>query len=186
MIRKERASLVERETYRQLFGDPKDLEDADFNLEVGDVPCQALAAGDVIKLYPGTLPSTDTPMARFMAMSPTHDAHPWLAKSAMEQSRIKIGDLESLDIRRFASELVRADCDAEIAQEGRIGSPLPSSETLSASLLREIRSKRKAKAGARAGGAAGARVRRRIAMKRARKEGDIKVPRSAAGDKRSG
>lgn len=68
---------------------------------------------DALKLYSGSFASLSTPMDRFITMSPTQDAHPWLAKSAMNEAGIACGDLEALDARRLASEMVSADVEAD-------------------------------------------------------------------------
>src|SRR4051794_27121609 len=70
-----------------------------------------------LKLYIPTITSQDSPMCRFMAMSPTQDAHAWMAKRAMEESGIGYGDLEALDLRMLASEMVDKDMQFQISPE---------------------------------------------------------------------
>lgn len=105
---------VELATYRQIFGDMNEMEDADFDVQDTDMSMRRKASVEALKLYTGALASLEAPMSRFMAMSPAHDTHPWLAKNTMKEAGIVCGDLETLDVRHLVS---RSNTLARVASE---------------------------------------------------------------------
>lgn len=144
LIREERAREAERETYRQIYGDVDHLSDADFSPHDTDIALRRKASQDALRLYTGSIASLSTPMDRFLAMSPSQDTHPWLAKNLMAESGVPSGDLEGLDVRRLASELVSGEAGPHESGEASAGSPRPSSDTLSISRFMESKERREA------------------------------------------
>ncbi|KAF2186149.1 hypothetical protein K469DRAFT_706808 [Zopfia rhizophila CBS 207.26] len=168
LIREERARAFEQEMYRQVFGDIDGLEDADFNIEDGDIALRRTASLDALRLYHGSFASSQTPMNRFMTLSPAHDTHPWLARNAMDEAGIGHGDLETLDLRKLASEMVNSEEPPNTTQEASMGSLQPSSDTLSISRFKEIRNARKE----------GPRTRKRIGIRKHNLVDRSKTPQS--------
>ena len=123
--------------------DMEDMEDADFDLQDGNVTLRRQASLDALKLYSGAFASSETPMNRFMAMSPSHDTHAWMARSVMDESGMGLGDLESVDLRKLASEMVNLGEQPRGTREANAGSPRPSSDTLSWSRFNEVKNARK-------------------------------------------
>lgn len=105
----------------------------------------ATSSKNGLKLYRGPRPSSETPMRRFVTLGPTQDTHPWLAKDTMEHLGISQGDLETVNIRRFAAEFIAADdVSEEDVDEGIL---FPSSPTFSAPMMTAIRDRQVAGAG---------------------------------------
>jgi hypothetical protein len=162
LILGERAMAGEQAIFQQMSGQLKELEDTDHEAMHEDGDMQRKASLDALKLYTGAVASSETPMGRFVAMSPTHDTHPWMARRAMEETGIGYGDLETLDLRKLASDMLKADVDVGLddTRDATAGSPRPSSDTLSIPRLRAMRSARE-----------GPRVRKRVGMRK-QKGGD--------------
>ncbi|KAF2271764.1 uncharacterized protein EI97DRAFT_462559 [Westerdykella ornata] len=163
LIQQERALLYERESFAHCteFSAGKEPKAVKTEIESRNEESQQRQRSlDALKLYTGVVPSSESPMSRFMAMSPTNDTHSWMAKQVMEESGIGYGELEALELRKLASELVdnQANSPPEDTMQATVGSPCPSSDTLSMRQLIEWREARK-----------GARVRRHIGMRRGRK-----------------
>jgi len=139
--------------YREAFGAIEELEDAELNFRDSYIGLQS-GSDEVLELYHGHFASSATPMSRFTTISPANDTHPWLARDALEEAGIGYGDLETIEVRQLASELMAAE---ESITDGRDseGSPRPSSDTLSITQLRKMRSKKK-----------GPRVRKRIMIRK--------------------
>jgi hypothetical protein len=158
LIREERAMAAEMELYRQAFGDLDDIEDT----KLSDAMKEIEATGaNTLALYAAPFASSEAPMKRFLAMGPTQDAHPWMAKAAMEEAGVSHGDLEALDLRRLASEIVDVRASEKDELEDGVGTPRPSSDTLSVSRFRELRQARRVEK------AAGTRVRKAIGVRQA-------------------
>ncbi|ORY14079.1 hypothetical protein BCR34DRAFT_599489 [Clohesyomyces aquaticus] len=143
LIREEQAWESEQEAYRLIFGDIGDLEDADFDMRDGEISLRRVASLEALKLYSGSFASCATPMSRFLTMSTTHDTHPWLARDAMNESGINHGDLETLELRKLASEMMTSEEAHKDTGAASMGSPRASSDTLSASRFREVRAARR-------------------------------------------
>ncbi|KAF2119233.1 hypothetical protein BDV96DRAFT_595982 [Lophiotrema nucula] len=139
LIREERALAAEEESYRCMFGDLDELEDADSEALIGGTAMQKKSASEVLKLYVGRPACSETPMSRFMTMSPAQDAQPWTSKEVMHEVGIGLGDLETLDLRKLATEIAGNGEPDNGVREASVGSPRPSSDTLSVSQLRDIR-----------------------------------------------
>lgn len=141
MIRDERAQVVEQQMYREVFGVIEELEDAASHF--GD-SYMSLHTGfdEVLELYHGHFASSASPMGRFTTISPANDSHPWLAREAMEEAGVGYGDLETIEVRKLASELVAAEGESMRIRVNE-GSPQPSSDTLSISELRKVRTTKK-------------------------------------------
>ncbi|KAF2647574.1 hypothetical protein K491DRAFT_685416 [Lophiostoma macrostomum CBS 122681] len=157
LIREERAMATEMALYRQVFGDQEEVEDAkpsDAMRNIGDSYANTLA------LYTAPFASSEAPMSRFLSMGPTQDAHPWMAKATMEESGVSHGDLEALDLRRLASEMVDVKSAAKDEAQGSGGTPRPSSDTLSVSRFRELTQIR------RAGKTVGTRMKKKIGVRK--------------------
>jgi len=130
---------MEQERYRHIFGDAEEWEDVDLGIPNPEATLEA-ASRDSLRLYHGHFASSATPMNRFMTISPANDTHPWLARDAMEEAGVNYGDLETMEVRQLASELMATE---EIRTHTRAGSPRPSSDTLSVSRFREMRKAKK-------------------------------------------
>lgn len=145
------AQAEKHEGYRELFGGVDGLYDEDFPMPDAEMAARRKASIDALSLYSGAVPTLTTPMERFMAMTPTQDAHPWLARNTISASGMPASDLEALDASRLASEMAstEAGTGAEEGQMARAGSPRPSSDTLSVTRYLETRKERKDHSGAR-------------------------------------
>jgi hypothetical protein len=135
-IKQEQARVSTQKTYRRIFGDLDDLDAADLEAEKVELMTRRAAVKQVLELYTGSLCSLQTPMSRFMTMSPTHDTHLWMANDVLEQAGIGFGDLEALEIRKFAAEIMSLETPAGESQDANVGSPRPDSDTLSVSRCR--------------------------------------------------
>jgi hypothetical protein len=162
LILEERAMAKERATFQQIFEHRDDIDDADFDPAEADIEIRREVSVDALKLYKGPFASLETPMGRFMAMGPTHDTHAWMAKVTMEESGVDCGDVEALDLRKLASEMVHDHGPGLPDDTGgaTAGSPQASSDTLTIAQLREERRKRETP-----------RIRKRIGMRK-HKAGD--------------
>lgn len=165
LIRQERAAAREQETFRQMFEHREDGDDADFDPDEAAVEIRREESLEALRLYKGPLASSESPMGRFLAMGPTHDSQAWMAKATMEESGVDCGDLEALDLRKLASEMME-DGPAgqpEGTRQATTGSLQASSDTLTAQLQNDRRRRETT------------RIRKRIVMRR-HKTGDGGAP----------
>ncbi|KAF2260918.1 hypothetical protein CC78DRAFT_383197 [Lojkania enalia] len=162
LILKERAQVAEQEIFRRMFGDANDFEAEQLGVSNEDMAPRHTAFWEALKLYSGSFASSETPMNRFIAMSPANDAQPWIAKEVMEENGIKVGDLETLDLRKLVSELIEESTREDI-RESSTGSPRPSSDTLTTTRLKEIRNARRE----------GTRMRKRISVRRRNRKDNL-------------
>jgi hypothetical protein len=175
LIRQEQARANELAAYRQMFGDGDvEREGAELDQEVAT---RQAAMQDVMRLYSGGFASLETPMNRFLAVSPANDTHPWLAKTFMEDTGIEPGSLEDMDVRRIASEMVDLDRSRPSGLSEREGSPRPSSDTLSVRGMLAIRERERRRDGTRRDGT---RVHRRILMRKQKHKERVKRCRSSS------
>jgi hypothetical protein len=180
LIREERTIAKERAKFQQIFEHREDFHDAGFDPADAEIELRREASRDVLRLYKGSFASLATPMGRFMAMGPTHDTHSWMAKRTMEESGIDDGDLEALDLRKLASEMMHSDATGAFTDTGEggrahptaatAGSPQASSDTLTVSQLREERRKRDTP-----------RIRKRIGMRKHKTGGEAGSSSRGAG-----
>ncbi|KAF2203172.1 hypothetical protein GQ43DRAFT_470235 [Delitschia confertaspora ATCC 74209] len=148
LIREERAQAAEQEEYRNVFARAEHLGDMHVDFVHPDMT-QMPAPHDALGLYRGPFASSATPMDRFLCMSSTHDAHPWMAKRAMGRTGVEYGDLERIEVRKLAFELIAAEERSDNTQETGPGSPQAPSDILSTSLLYEIKKAKRATKGVR-------------------------------------
>ncbi|KAF2732297.1 hypothetical protein EJ04DRAFT_525435 [Polyplosphaeria fusca] len=156
LIREEQAVAAEQEMYRRIFGEIDDFSDEDIDLFDGNIALRRAASLEALKLYTGAFASSETPMNRFMTLSPAHDTHPWIARKVMDEAGIGIGDIETLELRQLASEMVDVAEVRDDTREASVGSIRPSSDTLSVSRFKALREAKKE----------GTRVRKRIGIRR--------------------
>ncbi|KAF2793477.1 hypothetical protein K505DRAFT_375323 [Melanomma pulvis-pyrius CBS 109.77] len=134
LIREDISWTAEHESYRQIFGHFDDSEDGYSNMHDGDIALRRAASLDALKVYAGAF----TPLEV--------DPYAQMAKEALDESHSRFGDLERQDLGQLVSELAHLEVTREDTRESSMGSPRPSSDTLSVSRHTEIRRARKERA----------------------------------------
>ncbi|KAF2005966.1 hypothetical protein P154DRAFT_530258 [Amniculicola lignicola CBS 123094] len=163
LIQAERASVAERAMHQALFGN---VAKEDESLEAGseDLARCIEKSLNPLKLYTGTYSSSEMPLNRFLAISPSQDPHPWLAKTTLDECGISAGNLEAVHVRQTATQMVVDNDLGTQSSPESMGTPRPSSDALpdapSVSALREMRAMRKDRA----------RVRKRVGFRRRRQD----------------
>ncbi|KAF2817469.1 uncharacterized protein BDZ99DRAFT_493278 [Mytilinidion resinicola] len=138
-IRQEGALAYEEEMYHLHYGKKVVALHDGFvpGPDKRSMPPPSPPSANNMNIYSAT-PSSETPMRRFMFPSTAHDAQPWLARGMLEDSGIGCGDLDSLELRRLAGQVIVPDENGDETE----GSLCPSSPTLSnAQAMRVVKEK---------------------------------------------
>ena len=141
-------------SYRQLFSefDDMDAADSDSDMHEGYMALRRKASLDALRVYTGAL-------APFGADSGSREL--------LDERGFGWGDPERLDLGQLASEMVRIEVTLNGKRESSVGSPSPSSDTLSVAPYRAVRSTKRE----------GTKHRRRVGMKRRGTVDRTKTPR---------
>lgn len=114
-------------SHQQVFGDmDDDWEDDDLDMYDEEISVRRAASLEALKVYAGAF-------ATFQV-----DSHTQMAKDMLDESGIGFGDLDRLNLGQLASELVHIEVTLDDTRTSSIGSPSPSSDTLSVSRYREV------------------------------------------------
>ena len=103
-----------------------DWEDEDLDMYSEEMSVRRAASLEALKVYAGAF-------ASFQA-----DSHAQMAQKMLDESGIGFGDLDRLDLGQLASEMIHVEVTLDDTRGSCIGSPSPSSDTLSVSRYREI------------------------------------------------
>lgn len=89
--------------------------------------------------------ASEAPTSLCVAMSPTQDTQLWMMEQARLQPAFEDPDPEEMELQQLAWEIAESHVSARITKELEVimGSPRASSDILSVSRFRELRSARK-------------------------------------------
>jgi hypothetical protein len=127
LIQQELPQSPSQSSVGQVFGDmDDDWEDEDLDVYGEEISVRRAASLEALKVYAGAFASSQA------------DSQAQLAKKMLDESGIGFGDLDRLDLGQLASEMVHIEVTLDDTRGSSIGSPSPSSDTLSVSRYREM------------------------------------------------
>ncbi|KAF2707678.1 hypothetical protein K504DRAFT_492330 [Pleomassaria siparia CBS 279.74] len=122
---------MEYKSYRQLFDEAADWEDTDSDMHDGEIAIRRAASLDALKVYAGAFTSLQA------------DSCVRMEKDMLDESGTWFCDMDQLDLGQLASDMVHVQVTLDDTKGSSIGSPSPSSDTLSVSRYEEVKSTRK-------------------------------------------